>query len=79
MRNIEAKHGAAARAVDENDPIEIRNVRHTVPWWPYGIDGTYRLVRHGELRAIAIGRRRYVTVALLRECLARHTVAGAAH
>lgn len=60
--------------VGSDDPIEIRSVRVHAPWWPYGVDGTYRLVRRGELRAIAIGRRRYVTLALLRECLARHTV-----
>jgi hypothetical protein len=59
----------------DDDPIEIASVREAAPWWPYGSDGTYRLVRRGDLRAIAIGRRRYVTLALLRECLARHTLA----
>ena len=60
--------------VGEHDPIEISSVRKAAQWWPYGTDGTYRLVRLGQLGAIVIGRRRYVTLALLRECLARHTV-----
>ena len=59
-------------AMYDHDPIEIRTVHVRAPWWPYDIDGTYRLVRRGELRDIAIGRRRYVTLALLRECRARH-------
>ncbi len=64
--------------VGDDDPIEIPLVRAAAPWWPYGTDGTYRLVRRGELRAIAIGRRRYVTLSLLRECLARHITSGVA-
>lgn len=69
---------ATPRIVEDHDPIEIRTVRDAAPWWPYGVDWTYRLVRRGELRAIAIGRRRYVTLALLRECLARHVVGATA-
>lgn len=65
----------ATVALGDDDPIDIPAVRDAAPWWPYGVDGTYRLVRRGELGAIAIGRRRYVTRRLLRECLARHTIA----
>lgn len=68
----------AAHVVGEDDPIEISAVRTAAPWWPYNIYGTYRLIRRGDLRAIAIGRRRYVTVALLRECLSRHTEGASA-
>ncbi len=75
MANIKTNADAEGRAVGEHDPIAINDVRANAPWWPYGTDGTYRLVRLGELRAIALGRRRYVTLALLRECLTRHTVA----
>lgn len=74
MENTAATADHDERNLGNHDPIEIRAVRVRAPWWPYGIDSTYRLVRRGELRAIAIGRRRYVTLALLRECLARHTV-----
>jgi hypothetical protein len=62
------------RAVGEDDPLDIQALVDVAPWWPFGRHTTYRLVRSGELRAIAIGRRRYVTLALLRECLQRHTV-----
>ncbi len=60
----------------EHDPIAINNIRQRAPWWPYGVDGTYRLVRRGDLRAVAVGRRRFVTIALLRDFVARHTVAA---
>lgn len=71
MNNIS---NLGASNLGDDDPIDIRGVRALVPWWPYNPDGTYRLVRSGDLGAIAIGRRRYVTLRLLRECLSRHTV-----
>ena len=78
MASTKPKPDAEARVVGEHDPLEIAAVREAAPWWPYGIDGTYRLVRAGALRAIAIGRRRYVTLALLRECLSKHTTGASA-
>lgn len=73
MANSAARATTSEPTFGDDDPIEIRSVHEAAPWWPYGVDGTYRLVRRGDLRAIAIGRRRFVTLALLRECLARHT------
>jgi hypothetical protein len=78
MSSINPKADAKIRVVGEYDPIGIADVHQAAPWWPYGIDGTYRLVRAGALRAIAIGRRRYVTLALLRECLSKHTTGATA-
>jgi len=78
MTNSAARAATSEPAAGDDDPIEIPAVHEAAPWWPYGIDGTYRLVRRGDLRAIAIGRRRFVTRALLRECLTRHTVSVSA-
>lgn len=58
----------------DTDPIAIADVRDAAPWWPYGVEGTRRLIRRGSLGAIAIGRRRFVTVRLLRDFLERHTI-----
>lgn len=77
MSNNNGKASATLHTVSADDPIEIRAVQEHAPWWPFKVDTTYRLVRNGELRAIAIGRRRYVTLALLREFLQRHTSAVA--
>lgn len=73
MSTNHTSQAAADAAPGDDDPIDIPAVREAAPWWPYGVDGTYRLVRRGDLAAIAIGRRRYVTRRLLRECLVRHT------
>lgn len=76
---VEAGRGTSPDIADDDEPIDIPKARELVPWWPYGTDGTYRLIRQGTLGAIKIGpRRRFVTRRLLRECLARHTVAGGA-
>ena len=74
------EHGTTATdgAVGEHDPIDIRSINRAAPWWPFGTDSTYRLVRRGELGAIAVGRRRYVTLSLLREFIARHTLGATA-
>lgn len=76
MASTKTTENAEDRAVGEHDPIAITDIRASAPWWPYGVDGTYRLVRRGELRAVAVGRRRFVTIALLRDFVARHTVAA---
>lgn len=64
----------ATTANDDDQPLDIRALAEAAPWWPFGPDATYRLVRKQSLSAIAIGRRRFVTRRLLRECLSRHTV-----
>ena len=73
MANNASTAEQPGRTLGEHDPIEIQCLQDVAPWWPFGTHTTYRLVRRGDLRAIAIGRRRYATLALLREFLSRHT------
>lgn len=61
-------------AIDSNELIDVANLRNVVPWWPYSTHGTYRLIRAKKLGAVVIGRRRYVTRALLQQAIATHTV-----
>lgn len=60
-------------ANDANELIDVATLRNVIPWWPYSTHGTYRLIRARKLGAVAIGRRRYVTRALLQQCIAAHT------
>lgn len=59
--------------LDPNELIAIADVRAAVHWWPYSSHGTYRLIRQGRLGCVKIGGKRYLTPALLAECVARHT------
>jgi len=61
-------------ANDSNELIDVATLRAAVPWWPYSTHGTYRLIRAGKLGAVVIGRRRFVTRALLAQAIATHTV-----
>lgn len=56
-----------------DDPIRVTELATAVPWWPFSRHTTYRLIRNGQLRAVVVGRHRFVTVALLREFVDRHT------
>ena len=57
--------------------IAIADIKAQCPWWPYSVDGTYRLIRLGQLRAVAVGRRRFVTPDLLSDFVQRHVTEAA--
>ena len=44
------------------------------PWWPFSQWQTAKLIRDGTLGCVRVGRRVFVTEALLRDFVERHTV-----
>lgn len=58
---------------EDETPFPAAKAKEHAPWWPFGETWTLRLIRSGKLRAITAGRRRLVTVALLRAYLAENT------
>lgn len=79
-RVVEGGLKESPRIVGDDDPISPIELEETevAPFWPFGAEGTRRLIRRGHLSAITIGRRRFVTLRTLRECLARHTTTATA-
>lgn len=61
---------------ERHELIEIGSLREKVSWWPFSAQSTYRRIRAGTLGSVAIGRRRFVTRALLESCIAVHTTGG---
>lgn len=53
--------------------VMVKDIPTHFPWWPYSSDGTYRLIRLGQLRSVSVGRRRYVNESLLRAFIEAHT------
>jgi hypothetical protein len=47
-------------------PFEVSRLREAAPWWVFNDQQTWRFIRDGRLGSINVGRRRYLTLALLR-------------
>lgn len=59
-----------------NDPeelISLVDIGRVFPWWPWSVWSTGRLIRDGWLDCVRIGRRVYVTPALVRAFITRYT------
>ena len=52
---------------DEEKLIRVEDLKDRYPWWPWSVAATYRWIRLGKLRAVKIGRRVFLTPALIRE------------
>lgn len=50
----------------------VKAIKTHVSWWPYSTDATYRLIRDGKLKTVAVGRRRWLTSALIEEFVSAH-------
>jgi len=61
---------------DDVTLVPIDRVKEICPSWPYSSWSTGRLIRTGELGAICVGRRRFLTKPIVLEFLRRHTVAA---
>jgi hypothetical protein len=55
--------------------VPIDRVKEIYPSWPYSSWSTNRLIRAGELGAVCVGRRRFLTKPILMDFLRRHTIA----
>jgi hypothetical protein len=56
--------------------VPLDRVQKTWPDWPMSPWATGRLIRLGQLGAVRVGRRVFVTRELLDAFIARHTVDG---
>jgi hypothetical protein len=65
---------AHATMSDDLTLIPIDHVREHWPSWPFSSWTTSRLIRAGELGAVCVGRRRFLTKPIVMEFLRRHTV-----
>lgn len=54
--------------------IALADIPNEAPHWPFSPWATARLVRRGELGAVRVGRRVFVTLDLIDSFIARHTV-----
>lgn len=55
-------------------PIALSALRSTVPWWPFSAWWTAKLIRDHKLACIRMGRRVFVTEAILLEYCQAHKV-----
>ncbi len=56
--------------------IALDELPREAPYWKWSPWATARLIRKGELGAVKVGRRIFVTNELLVAFIARHTVEG---
>lgn len=59
--------------MSEDDPFPAAKAKDHAPWWPFSAWWTLDLIRKGKLSAITSGRRRLLTIRLLRDYLAENT------
>jgi hypothetical protein len=57
-----------------DEPIALAEIKQHVSWWPFSSWWTAKLIRDKQLACIRIGRRVFVTRALLQEYAAAHVV-----
>jgi hypothetical protein len=58
---------------DEETPFPAAKAKDHAPWWPFSAWWTLKLIRDGKLTAISSGRRRLLSVKLLRQYLDENT------
>ncbi len=68
-----AKEDKAVTAPGDIDLIDVNQLRIVVPSWPLSPWSTRALIRRKELGCVRIGRRLFVTRALLAEYIAATT------
>lgn len=56
-----------------NKLIAPANIKTERPDWPFSYDSTMRLIRLGELGAVRVGRRRFLTPELIDAFITSHT------
>lgn len=54
--------------------VPVKEVNAKFPWWPYGYDGTLRLIKLKRLGCVRADRRIFVHEGLLQAFIAKHTV-----
>jgi hypothetical protein len=54
--------------------VPIKEVNAKFPWWPYGYDGTLRLIKLKRLGCVRADRRIFVHEQLLQAFIDKHTV-----
>lgn len=57
--------------------IPIPKIREARPDWPYSEQGTWRLIRLGELECVQVGRRKFLTLELIEKFIAEHVTRAA--
>ena len=65
---------ASAPATSPAKLVPVKDVNAKFPWWPYGYDGTLRLIKLKRLGCVRADRRIFVHEGLLQEFIDRHTV-----
>lgn len=51
----------------DDEPIALAALKTAVPWWPFSAWWTAKLIRDKQLACVRMGRRVFVTRALLAE------------
>lgn len=54
--------------------ISVNDLATAIPEWPFSPFATYALIRRKRLRCVKIGRRVFVTRALLEDFIQGHTI-----
>ena len=64
----------ATNRASDDEPIALAALKSNVPWWPFGAWWTAKLIREKQLACVRIGRRVFVTRALLNEFIQSRVV-----
>ncbi len=65
---------ALAKPDDATTLLALDSLSVSAPEWPFSTARTAQLIRQGKLKSVRVGRRVFVTRALLADFVVRHTV-----